>query len=138
MKWQPKVVYNAGVTFSFTISQKPWIPKSRTVGGYGLSGAGVPESYRIRRDNRLTLTLRFYEAELANVMNWIEWCQDNAGTPFSLYLESTDVTPISCYLDEPKIGDEIVPVRNPQFLKQYEVTVTVRSVDGSRFTRAYL
>lgn len=137
MKWQPKVVYNAGVTFSFTISQKPWIPRSKTVGGYGVASSGATESYRQRRDQRLAMTIRFYEAELPNVLTWIEWCQDNAGIPFSLYLESTDVTPISCYLDEPNINQEVLPVRNPQYPKQYELTVIVRSVDGSRFTRSY-
>lgn len=138
MKWLPKVVYNAGVTFSFTISQRPWIPRSKAVGGFGVSSAGVPESYKQRRDQRLAMIIRFYEAELPNVMTWIEWCQDNAGTPFSLYLESTDVTPISCYLDSPTINEEVIPTRNPQYLKQYELTVIVRTVDGSRFTRAYL
>jgi hypothetical protein len=137
MKWKPKVVYN-GVTLLFLLSQRPWAPKSKGVGGHGVSGAGVPESYKQRRDQRLTLVLRFYETQMAAVLAWIEWCQDNAGVPFNFYLESTDVTPVSVYLDEPTILEEIVPVRSLQFPKMYEQTVTIRSVDGSRFTRAYL
>lgn len=137
MKWKPKVVYN-GVTLLFLISQRPWSPKSKGVGGYGVSGAGVPESYKQRRDQRLTLLLRFYETQMAAVLAWIEWCQDNAGTPFDFYLESTDVSPVSVYLDEPNITEEIIPMRSAQFPKMYEQTVTIRSVDNSRFTRAYM
>jgi hypothetical protein len=137
MKWKPKVIYN-GVTLLFLISQRPWSPKSKGVGGYGISGAGVPESYKQRRDQRLTLILRFYESQLNAVMLWLEYCQDNAGTPFDFYLETTDGTPVSVYLDEPTIVEEIIPVRSQQFPKMYEQTVTIRSVDGSRFTRAYL
>lgn len=139
MKWSPKVVYNA-ITVLFTISQRPWGPRSRGIGGYDESAAGVPESYRQRRDEELDIILRFYENQINDVMTWLAWAQDNAGTTFKFYLESTDAigAAYDVYLVDPVMGDDIKPERSAQYPKTYEITVRLRTANGVRITRAYL
>lgn len=138
MKWKPKVIYNGAVNLLFTVSQRPWAQKSKGVGGYDESAAGVPESYVQRREERLTIILRFYESQLDAVLTWLAWAQDNAGTTFNFYLESTDAVPYSVYLVEPVMGDEIAPQRSAQYPKVFEITVTIRTANGARIVRAYL
>lgn len=140
MKWSPKVTYGAAVNVLFTISQRPWSHKSKGVGGYDESAAGVPESYTQRRDEDLELILRFFESQMNEVLDWLAWAQDNAGTTFKFYLDKADLigAAYDVYLVDPVVGDEIAPVRSAQYPETFEITVRIRPANGVRITRAYL
>ncbi len=138
MKWRPKIVYNA-VTLNFSVSQRPWTPGEKRHGGYGVSGAGFPESYTQRRDQLVRVILRFYESEYAAVMTWLAWSQDNAGVAFSFFPDRDVVQSYSVYLEEPIQGGEAVfPARDASFARVWEMPVTFRTTNAARFTTAYL
>lgn len=134
MQYVPKVEYGSGPTvLRFTHWQKLWTPSSQPVGGSNVSDSGVPETFIIRRDQKVDLELRFTEAELASVMAWLEWAQDNA-TSFYYWFNAEDITTrYSVYLESPSLGDgEIKPDRD-EYRSVYSIKVTLRSTNGTRF-----
>lgn len=135
----PRVVYGPGpTTFNFTLPMKPWDLKTPTIGGYGRSSTGVPEAYLIRRDQQLTTTLRFYEAQLTNVMTWLEYVIDNAAS-FTFRLNQTDAaTDYVVYVEKPHMTDDVDYKRNTDYVGAYETDVTIRTIAGAKFTTAIL
>lgn len=131
---KPRVVYN-GVTLNFTINQRAWRHGSRGVGDYGQVASGAAESYKLRREQLTRLRLRFYESEWAAVAAWIEWAQDNAGTPFTFRFDQSNAATeyTNVYLDAPKMGEEIDPQPDDQYLGARALDVTLRHA-STRFT----
>ena len=109
---------------------RAWDRSTPTVGGSRTSAAGVPASYIVRRDHVLRVTLRFYETEWENVHAMIAWGQ-LAET--LLWYPDANVagTSFEVYLDSPLAGEDIAPSRSSDYPRTMEVTVSLRTVDGS-------
>jgi hypothetical protein len=140
VKWQPKIVYTATpITINLSFGMRPYAPSSRAVGGYGVASSGATASYTQRRDHILTTTLRFFASEWAAIAGWLEWAQDNAGTPFTFWLDQNDgTTSCSVYLDAPHATQDIKPTRSTEYLDMLEIEVTLRSSNGTRFPANWL
>lgn len=134
---RPRFVFNDGTAADFTLSkpQRPWRPGSRGVGGSDVSGAGAPEAFEVRRDERLRLRLRFTESEWANVRRMIVHGQ-NAGT--ITFYPDADVggTSHTVYLDEPALGEEFSP-EPTETHGLYEISVVLRRTTEVTFTDEY-
>jgi hypothetical protein len=86
----PKVIYGAGpTTYNFLYPQKLWVPSAKVVGGSNVSEAGVPETFIIRRDQFIKTTIRFSEAEWADVDAWLAYAQ--AGNAFDFYFDQNAI-----------------------------------------------
>lgn len=135
----PRVVYGTGpTTFDFTLPMKTWDLRNKTFGGYGKASTGVPESLLIRRERHLMTTLRFYEAQLANVQDWLEYVIDNAAS-FTFRLNKTDAaTDYVVYLEKPHMTDDVDIKRNTDYLGAYETEITITTIAGARFTTSIL
>lgn len=131
----PRVVYGTGpTTFDFTLPMKIWNLKNVTVGGFGKASTGVPEAVLIRRERLLTTTIRFYEAQLGNVQDWLEYVIDNAAS-FTFRLNKTDAaTDYVCYLEKPHMTDDVDIQRDQSYLGVYLLDITIRTIAGARFT----
>lgn len=134
---RPRVVYNDGsaVDFTFSLPQRPWRPGTRGVGGSDVSGAGVPESFEVRRDERLHVTLRFTESEWADVRRMIVHGQ-NSGT-ITWYPDADDAgTSHTVYLDEPPLDEEAVP-QPGEYGGDLEIDIVIRRTTEVAFTDEY-
>lgn len=134
---RPRFVFNDGSAVDFTLThpQRTWRPGSRGVGGSDVSAAGVPEAFEVRRDERLHVTLRFTESEWANVRRMVVHGQ-GAGT--ITFYPDADVagTNHTVYLDEPEMGQEVVP-RRSELASIYEIDVVLRRTTSTAFTDEY-
>lgn len=132
LSFVPSVVYNA-ITVPFSIPMRLWDPESKGHGGEGVSGAGIPESFEIRRDELVRLKLRFTESEWAAVRTWLIWAHRNRSTAFTFYFQRSPDLPVggvSCYLETPKLTDSIKPTRG-ETKGTFEIDVTLRSTTGT-------
>ncbi len=138
MKQEPRISYGTTPTvFDFTIAQRPWAVSERSVGGSGRAASGTPETYIIRREFLIGLTLRFYESQWAGVAAWLAWCHDNASGPFTFYPDRASLgTSYQMYLEHPDVNDDVAPVRG-EYPGTYELPVTLRSSNSTRFATAY-
>lgn len=132
---RPRVVYGPGpTTFNFTLPLTPWTLKQVTKGGYGKSSTGVPESLLIRRERHLTTTLRFYDSEKGNVLDWMEYVIDNAAS-FTFWLDQNDATTsYLVYLEKPHMTDDMEFPRDENYLGAFKAEITITTVAGARFT----
>ena len=142
MRWIPKVVYNitaaspGGTTVSLSLPQRLWTPGSTAVGGTETSAAGIPESFRIRRDQVLDVRLQLREHEWPAVHGWLSWMQDTAGS-CRFYPDRSASNYHDCYLESPRIGEEIRPERG-EYPGTYEIGLRLRDTAGVAFdVRAY-
>ena len=134
MRMIPKVVYGHGptpTTLQFTYPQRLWTPSTSTVGGTNTSAAGVVESFVIRRDQLLDVRLVFTELEWLAVQAWIAWAQDNADV-FDFYPDRTGGKKYTCYLESPKVGEEVLPERG-EYSPTYEITLKLRTSNAEQF-----
>lgn len=129
----PGGVAGANITILFGFPMRPWEPESLGAGGFRVSSALVPESYRVNRMRPNHYTIRHFETEWPSVEAWLSWAQDNMGTPFAFWLDQDKpTTNYSCYLVEPALGQPIRPRRGVgQYLGAFETEVSVRSVTGA-------
>lgn len=136
---RPKVSYGSGPTvFNFTLPLMPWELKQVTKGGYGKSSTGVPESLIIRRERWLTTTLRFYDSEKSNVLDWMEYVIDNAAS-FNFWLDQNDATTnYLVYLEKPHMTDDVEFKRDENYLGAWKTEITVTTVAGARFTTSII
>lgn len=128
----PQVIYNA-VTVTFTVPMRLWEPESIGVGGSGVSAAGIPESFEIRRDEVVNVKIRFTEAEWADVRTWLIWAHRNPSTAFTFYFQRSPDLPsggVSCYLEKPKPTESIKPTRG-ETKGTFELDLTLRSTTGT-------
>ncbi len=143
MKWIPKIVYKitntnplTGVTVPLSLPQRLWTPGSTGVGGTDTSAAGITESFLIRRDQTLDVRLVFREKEWPGVHAWLTWMQDTAGS-CRFYPAASDLDFNTCYLESPRMGEEIRPERG-EYPGTYEIGVRLRDASGTAFdVRAY-
>jgi hypothetical protein len=138
MKWVPKISYGSGPTvLTLTYPVKIWTPRVQSVGGRAVSDAGVPESYVIRRDQLLDLSLRFTETEWVAIDTWLAFAQ--GAQAFDFWLDNTDnTTKYTVYLDKPEPGNgEIAPTRET-FIGCFYIPITLRTTAGGRFTTTAL
>jgi hypothetical protein len=140
VKWQPKIVYGPGpTTVNMLFGMRPYVPQSKSVGGFGIASSGATASYTQRRDQTMRAVLRFYASEWTTIATWLEWAQDNGGTPFTFWLDQNDgATACSVYLDAPHNTQDIKPTRSTDFLDMFEIEVTIRSSNGTRFPANWL
>jgi hypothetical protein len=137
MIFQPKIVYN-GITVILSLSQKLWTyEEGPGMGGEDVSAAGVPESYVVRWDNIINVTLRFLESERDAVMEWIKWAMSNKGSVSVFYFDSTDpdVASYAVYMEKPKAGDRIAMPREQGSPWIMSTEVKLRTVSASRPAR---
>lgn len=135
----PRVVYGTGpTTFDFTLPMKPWNLKEPTIGGFGKSSTGVPEALLIRRERQLTTTIRFYEAQLTNVQDWLEYVNDNAAS-FTFRLNKTDAaTDYVVYLEKPHLTEDVDYQRDTTYIGAWTLDIVIRTIAGARFTTTIL
>ncbi len=133
MELAPKVVYGAD-TLPFELSQKPWTPSSRMIGGGDRSSARVPETFEIRRDYLLEVRLRFPEGAWQAVSEWLEYGQ--RGGVFDFYPDQDIATSYPCYLEKPGVGDEIAPNRSNE-PSTFEISVTLLTTNGTQIAPEY-
>jgi hypothetical protein len=140
VKWQPKIVYGGGpTTVNMLFGMRPYAPQSKSIGGYGVASGGATASYTQRRDQLMSATLRFFASEWAAIATWLEWAQDNAGTPFTFWLDQNDgATAYTVYLDAPHNTQDIRPTRSVEYLDMFEIGITLRSSAGTRFSANWL
>lgn len=132
LSYCPKIVWN-GNTLQLRLPCLPWAPVSNGIGGRDVSASGVPVAYQVRRDQMCQITLRFFEAEWANVGAWLEWAQSTAGS-FTFRLDGNDPTSQhTCYLETPAMGAEILPARDGSNIGAYTLDVRIRDTTGTRF-----
>lgn len=128
----PKVTYNSGTVLTLSIPQRLWRPRSYGEGGHDISAAGIPESFKKRRDQLVRVLLRFTEAEWPSVLTWLEWAQDNSAS-FSFQFDKDDaLTSYTVYLHSPVMGEDIEPQRG-EAAGTYDLEVVLRSTNGTRF-----
>lgn len=116
----------------------PWQPRSGGIGGSAVSAAGVPESYVIRTDRIVSVTLRVLEEELDAVLAKLEEIRASSEA-FGFAFDQDDVaTDYDVYLHAPVWPDEIDAPRDPEFLGVHRITIELRTTDGSPFTLRWL
>jgi len=127
-------VYN-GVTLDFTIPPTPPEPASNGIGGSDESGSGLVAAFEIRRDQMVTMTLRFKESEAASVLAWLEYAQ--RGNTFTFRMDKNDAASAhTCYLTSPKMGDKIQLKRDGTQIGLFTLDIELRDTTGTRFVYA--
>lgn len=133
MRWVPRITYDSGTTFELQRAQLPWTPRSSGVGGARRTASGLGESFLVRRDQEVRVTLLFFETEWAAVRTWLEWAMDNYGTAFTFQFDKAGAsTAHQVTLAEPRLGatTTLEPER-ADFPGLFQVSVVLRSADGS-------
>lgn len=110
------------------VSAQPWIPADNTVGGSRTSAAGIAASYIVRRDILTELTLRVSEDEWDELLALVAYGQ--ASLSFTWYPDADEAASYAVYLEAPLAGERWSPARTVGFLRQFEVTVTLRNTAG--------
>jgi hypothetical protein len=134
MNWRPRLDFGDR-TLKLSLPQMPWTLRPIGVGGYRVSGAGVPASYQLRRDQRVEVTLRLTESELQGLFDFAAYAQS---PPFSFYFwfdQSNATTRYVCYLESPQMGEGLQ--LNEQDGHIHTVTLTFRSANGTAFSPRY-
>lgn len=138
----PKIVYTnvTAVTVPFTIPMRLWEPvMTGAVAGMATSAAGIPETWRTRRDEKVVVKLRFKESEWAALATFLRWAHDTSGS-FQFFFDATNTvtgSPVTVYLDKPTITDDVRPARG-ETKGTFELELTLRSTSATPINvRAY-
>lgn len=134
---RPKWIYNDGgaVTFTMALSQRPWDFGKRQFGGSDVSAAGVPAAFAIRQENLLFVTIRFPVSEWASVERLVRHGQ--GGGTVAFYPDESEGTNHTVYIDEPRMGEPILPRRDPRDQRTFELDLTLRRTTDVLFTDDY-
>lgn len=135
MKFAPKFASGSN-TATLTIAQRPWVPGVVVMGGADTSWAGVPEAWVDREDRTLALRISCYESEWPALRAVLVYAQRNAAAITWWPDAAVPGTSYSVYLVTPAIGDVLQPERGDH-AGTYEISITVRSVDGTAIEPAY-
>lgn len=133
LPWIPRIKYGTQ-TLDLSLPQKPWTLSPVGVGGYRVSAAGVPNSYLLRRDQRVEVELRATDAELPDVFGWIAFAQSPPFVTQFQFDQSNPATNYYVYLDSPVLGEEAMITREDTV---NVVSLMLRTADGSRFNVKY-
>ncbi len=124
---QIRFEYSAGGVFEPRLPPAPWTPADSTIGGSRTSATGVPAAYVVRRDALVELVLRLDEDEWTDFVNLLIWGQQ--GESFLWYPDAAQPLEFfEVYLEAPAAGERVQPERT-EFLRVYDVTITLRGVD---------
>jgi hypothetical protein len=105
-----------------------WLPDEVYEGGERVSGAGVPNGYLLRTDDVCTVQIRFLETEWADVVSTFKWMMENKHIPFPFRFDwFNPATEYWCYLNSPKLGERLRPVRDPQYPRAMMITAELRA-----------
>lgn len=135
MQWRPRFEYDVGSSFETEHPSRPWTPMDETVGGSRTAASGVPASYLVRRDATVSLTLRLEETEWADFLALIAFGQ--TAQAFLWFPDTDEVENFSVYLAVPSAGERLTPTRDNAYPAVFEVTITLRSADGTAPWLAY-
>jgi hypothetical protein len=125
-----------GGSFEATVSSPPWDPAQETEGGSDIAASGVPASYNVRKDHLIKLRLRIWESEYeAFEAGLIEFGQ--SAEAFTWLPDADEVEGYLVYLQEPARGAKLEPARDSNFPRLFEVSIVLRSADGSLPFRPY-
>jgi hypothetical protein len=102
------------------------------IGGQDVSASGVPEAYEIRRDHLVTWTLVFLESEWIAVETWLRLAQRQQFS-FTFRPDKDVATEFTVYLESPKMGETIKPVRASQYQKAFTLDLVFRRTSGGPF-----
>lgn len=104
-----------------------WLPDRVVRGGQSESAAGIPETFVVRKDSILKLTLRLNEDEWWIIPLWLDWCFDKGSLgSFKFYPHRDALTRYyDAWLVSPKMNDRWNPTRLPQ-QNMYEMSVELR------------
>lgn len=143
----PGLVYGAtfdpvtllgGTEVNFTLDQKPWGKRSRSVGGWEKASSGVGESWTQYRDKLLLWNPKVTEAELLVLETWIDWCHDHSGGPFLFRHDISQPRSAGTlsYLESPMQGTDFEPARGAYF-GTWEPAIVLRREDGANWDISY-
>ena len=111
--------------FSTNLPARAWVPADETVGGARIAASGVPATYIVRRDDLLTLVLRFEESEWEDVRDLVVFGQ--SGQTLRWFPDADDAANVPVYLQTPAPGERWAPTRDGQYPRVFEVTLTLRA-----------
>jgi hypothetical protein len=139
MPWCSRFVFGVGGSddWTTTISVRPWLRRTPTVGGMRRSATGTPAAYVVRRDRNLFVAVRYYESEAADFYALLDWAQ--AAESFTWYPDPVAYPALSYTVDleSPAAGADVVETRPEEFPFALEVTLELRKVDGTVWTDEY-
>ena len=108
----------------------PWTIQHGGVGGSAIAASGVPESYALRTDHLLAVTLRVDESELADLLAELSAIRDSSDS-FVFALDRDDeYTEREVYLHAPVWPDPVNPERDDRFLPLFRLPIVLRTADG--------
>lgn len=141
LDWRPLFAYEdcgTPIEFELETPQRQWVPRSVGVGGHDVATSGVDESFVIRHDRVLKLTLRLTEQEWIDYVEPMIACLWRQAQVFTVQLDANDeATAYEVRLVSPWMTDGAEP-RFHEFDGMYEFELTVRTDDGSAFERYHL
>jgi len=129
MRWRSRFEYDTVSSFETEHPARPWLPADETVGGSRTAASGVPASYVVRRDATVSLTLRIEEAEWIDFLLLIAFGQ--SAQAFLWFPDTDEAESFSVYLEAPAAGAQLTPTRDGAYPAVFEVTITLRSADGT-------
>jgi len=108
----------------------PWNRETNVIGGSRTSASGTPAAYVVRTDYNLAITLRLFEAELADLEALFGWAQQGPES-FLWYPDAdTPAQSFEVYLESPLAGESWMQARMGGYPRVSEITITLRRVDG--------
>lgn len=125
----PKIIYGSGpTTLNMTHASAKFTPDRFVVGGGTEAASGVPETFVIRKDGLLALTLVVDESEVAAVTAWIDWVMDNGSLGyFTYYPDQGKSLNYQCWLVKPKIAEKWGFRRHDSYLRAYQLDLELRT-----------
>lgn len=113
---------------------RPWSSRTQHLGGHGEAAAGEQESYRVRSDRIVRLTIRLTEAELPTFDAWMEWWMANPGPIDFRFVHDDASTERSVRLHHPTMEEGDVDYQpTEQFGGGYTTDIEIRTADGQPF-----
>lgn len=132
-----RFVYNdgAGVDFFMLLPARQWLPASKGHGESDTSASGIPAHFEVRRDARLHLPLRFFESEWPSVRRLVEHGQRSGSATWYPDMDVSG-TSFTVYVDEPAMGDEIIP-RPSEHAGVLELDIVLRRTTSGQMEPVY-
>ena len=115
-------------TLTFQLPARAWVNREEAVGGRRIAAGGVGASYVVRRDEIISVPIRFRESDWPAVLDFVRWGQSEE--TFVWYPDALDLlTSFVVYLHAPAAGERVEPQRDSTFPQILELTVDLRRID---------